>query len=161
MKATCITCPYWKHAPEHPALIESKIAGVQPTKIETGFCYHKPPTMTAVPVQSRIAGQMALQFMRTFPQMQADEFCAEHPERALARQFAFAQADEQGRRSMSEFAPEKHGDTHAGFNAPPSLNVARKLATVVQQCDVMQGTKHCALSAGHHGAHVFDVDAAP
>lgn len=151
---TCGSCAYWKHNPDAPTFEQTKIAGAKGRKLETGFCYYGRPAMMSVPRQGAVAGSIVMEMQRIFPVMIENEFCADHPERRHAREYALARAAEAGRRNLAEFSPQKYGDAHAGFNAAPSLTAAKKIAVTFQQCAHVERGSQCILESAHAGEHV-------
>lgn len=164
--STCKTCTYWKHNPDAPVIVQKagpiKLHGkpgdgthVPEIKTETGLCYLNPPIVMIVP--GTIQGTVAMQ--RVFPNMLEGEYCAQHPDRVLNREYTLERARFRARADTVAYNPQEYGDAAAGFNAAPSLEAAKKMATVAEQCAAIRASDSedlvylCGLPRGHKGEH--------
>ena len=145
-KGLCETCPYWKHTPEAAQsardvlknALANKING-EPVKIQVGLCYYTRPNVAQVMTQGTL-GQTQVQMARVFPQMEAGEFCADHPDRAIEREYKYEVARVRAAQDTVQYDTAKNPET--GFNKPPPLAAALKLAVVADgrgECDCPAG----------------------
>lgn len=121
------------HAPDS-GIIARPDANSNPATL-AGFCRKEPPALSVQNVPGLMAGQTRQMVQRFYPPMNANEICSHHsalPERTVTgivefsiKRFIIAWSDMLNRLS---YQPSEHGDGHAGFNRPPTLNEARQYA---------------------------------
>lgn len=131
-KGFCSSCIYWKHTPEQAIKENPRINGAPVLETQVGLCLFMRPATMQVVTQNALGGPQA-QMVRVFPQMTENEFCADHPDRLLAREFNLEIARVRARASTTEYDPGRYGDNQAGFNVPPSLEAAKQLAIVADE----------------------------
>lgn len=129
-KPTCggaVKCPYWKPI-EAVAAKVSMIATANPiaqSEPGMGQCRYLPPRMAIVATRGPGGEQLPTQ-VPMYPVTAMADFCSNHPVIVLERVKVHEIARLRASKEMVDWDPEKYGGT--GFNTPPSLDQAKKIA---------------------------------
>lgn len=123
-----LKCPYWRLM-ENVSSSSTLIAtnGGKQSEPGIGECHLNPPTPALIAVPDALGRPQPGQ-MNLYPQKHMGSVCSHHPAIALERVKVHELARLRAQKEMLDWDPEKYGG--AGFNRPPSLDIARKIATV-------------------------------